>query len=224
MKNAETRRRSGVSARGWAIAVCIALSQFTTGCIVGKQRPAATQPATAIDTEQGKPAYWWDKPPVTHITARKFDALWNACRDAVRARGFTSDRLDYRDGVLTTLPLVSKSAYEFWRSDVIDPADLADSSLSTIHRIVRFDLKKLANGGYQATPKVLIERFSMIQRRITSVDQYRDIFSLTQLDVTRANEEYGEVIPAYYWYPIGRDYALERQLAQDVRERLGRRL
>lgn len=161
-----------------------------------------------------------DKPAVTHVTWHDFDALWNACRDAGRARGFLIDRTDYRDGVLTTLPLVSKAAYEVWKSDVVDGHSLAQSTLNTIRRTIRFDIKPVAGGSFEATPRVLVEQFSMISRRITSVAQYRDVFSIDRVDVTRASEQYGEQTPAYYWYPIARDYALERQLAASIRQRL----
>ena len=184
------------------------------------QHPAATQPATAIDKKTLNHTYGLDQPAVAQVTAVSFDRLWNAFRDAIVADGFTLDRRDYREGLLTTVPLVSKSSFEFWRNDVVDDHSLAQSTLGTVRRTVRVQVQRQPDGSYQATPKVLVERYSMIQRRITSVAQYRDIFSITLQDVARDTEEAGQAIPAEYWYPIARDHALERQLAQSAKQRL----
>jgi len=193
---------------------------FQSGCIIGREHPAATQPATAIDPKQAQPAYWLDQPAVTQITAPNFDLLWNACRDAAEARGFAIDRTDYRDGVLTTLPLVSRQVYEFWRGDIATHRDLTQSTLGTMRRTVHYTIRRLDDGSFEATPKVLVERDSMIERRITSVDQYQSIFSIQTVDIARETEKTGEAVPGEYWYSVARDFALERKLAEAVRGRL----
>src|SRR6185312_6563447 len=96
-----------------------ALLSTLGGCIMGKQNPAATQPATAADPKSNQWDYWFDKPAVTEVSSASFDRLWSACRDALVADGFTIDRTDFRDGVMTTLPLISKQFYEVWRMDVV---------------------------------------------------------------------------------------------------------
>ena len=185
-----------------------------------RQHPAATQPATAIDLNTVKPSYWLDQPAVAHIRSRSFDALWDACRSAAQADGFLVDRRDYREGVMTTLPLLSKQVYEIWRGDVVTAHDLAQSSLGMMRRTARFDITRLPDGSFQASPKVLVERDSLIARRITSVDQYQNAFAIQTQDVARETQRSGQELPAEYWYPVGRDRALEKQLANSARDRL----
>ena len=198
----------------------VLLATTQTGCILWRQQPAATQPATAIDPNTVKPSYWLDQPAVAHIRSRSFDALWDACRTSVQADGFLIDRRDYREGVMTTLPLLSKQVYEFWRGDVVTPHDLAQSSLGMMRRTVRFDITRLPDGSFEASPKVLVERDSLIERRITSVDQYQNVFAVQVQDVARETQISGQDVPAEYWYPVGRDRDLEKKLAQAARDQL----
>ena len=220
LKQARCRHRKKLVALAIGM-ICSAILAFTqTGCILGRQHPAATQPATAIDPKQAKPTYWLDQPAVARVKSPSFEALWNACRDAARSEGFLIDRRDYREGLLTTLPLASKQVYEFWHDDVVTVHDLAQSSLGMLRRTVRFEITRRADGSFEASPKVLVERNSLIERRITSVDQYQNAFSVQTQDVARETERSGNDIPAEYWYPIGRDHALEKRLADWARERL----
>lgn len=196
------------------------LASTQSGCLLWRQNPAATQPATAINPLTTQPSYWLDQPAVAHVRARNFDALWDACRDAMQSDGFLVDRRDYREGLMTSFPLTSKQAYEFWRGDVVTAHDLAQSTLGLLRRTVRITFKRLPDGSFEATPKVLVERDSLIERRITSVDQYQNAFSIQAQDVARETEKSGTDIPAEYWYTIDRDTALEKQLAQSARDRL----
>lgn len=198
--------------------VILALAQ--TGCLLGRQHPAATQPATAIDPATTKPSYWYDQAAVAHIRSTQFDALWDACRDALQQDGFLLDRRDYREGLMTTLPLTSKQAYEVWRSDVVTAHDLALSTLNMLRRTVQITFERLPDGTFEATPKVLVERDSLIGRRITSVDQYQNAFAVQAQDAARENQKAGTDIPLEYWYPIARDTALEKQIARSARRRL----
>lgn len=181
-----------------------------------------TQPATAIDPKSAQPEYWLKQPAVAHAVAKDFDGLWNACRDALVDDGFTIDRIDYREGTLTTLPLVSKQAYEFWRNDVVDARGLAQSSLGTMRRTIWLTIKRLPGGAFEASPKAVVERYATVERRITSAAQYRDIFSIRLVDVSRDVEQTGMSVPAEYYYAIGRDPILEKQLMQSVLNRLKR--
>lgn len=200
----------------------LVLASTQSGCLLlWKQHPAATQSATAsVNPLTTQPSYWLNQPGVADATSRNFDALWDACRDAMRDDGFIVDRRDYRSGVLTSLPLTSKMAYEFWRGDVVSPHDLAQSTLAMLRRIVRIEIKREPNGFFRATPKVLVERDSLVERRITSVDQYQNAFSVQAQDVMRETEKSGADIPAEYWYPIERDTVLESQIARSIRDKL----
>lgn len=213
--------RHGLEARATRHAIALAVSaSMLSGCIVGKQHPAATQPATTADPKSIQNSYWMDKPAVTRVTGPNFDQLWQACRSTLQADGFTIDRSDYREGIVTTLPLISKQAYEVWRNDVVDLHGLVQSSLATVRRTARFDIRRLPDGSFEASAKVLLERLSTLNKRITSVTQYREAFSLTLQDLRLSAEEEGSDIPPQYWYPVGRDDALERQLVESVGRRL----
>ena len=116
--------------------------------------------------------------------------------------------------------MVSKQAYEFWRNDVVDARGLAQSSLGTMRRTVWITIKRIPDGAFEAAPKAVIERYATVERRITSAAQYRDIFSIRLVDVSRDVEQTGLAIPPEYYYAIGRDHALEKQLMQSVQNRL----
>jgi hypothetical protein len=204
------------------IAACgVVLGSTQTGCLLWRQHPAATQSATAsVNPQTTQPSFWLKQPAVAHVRSRNFDKLWNAGREAMRDDGFLVDRRDYREGLLTSYPLTSRMGYEVWRRDVVSAHDLAQSTLGMVRRTVRIEIARLPDGSFQATPKVLVERDSLIERRITSVDQYQNAFAIQAQDVARETEKSGADIPAEYWYVIDRDRALEKQLAQAVRDKL----
>ncbi len=152
------------------------------------------------------------------VTARDFDRLWRACADAARDRQFTIDRQDYRGGVLTTAPLVSAQFFEPWRRDTLTAEAVAESSLATIRRIVRFEFARTENG-FSVVPHVQVERYSLAERRITSAMLYRSAFRKTTATGTRESDR-GAPLPARYWYRIGNDPVLEKEFAQAVRRRL----
>ena len=195
--------------------------------------PSATATATAAatparprqgSTASGRPAYWLQQPPVATIEAADFEALWHACEEAARHFGFALDRLDYRGGVITTQPLTSKQFWEVWRNDVATAGDLANSSVATYRRTLRFDIEKAAGGGYVAAPRVVIERYSRTEQPITSSVYLRHAFR-TQRNSrawgTRETDR-GVRLPRQYWYSTGRDEALEKEVAGEVRKELSR--
>jgi hypothetical protein len=191
------------------------------GCI-GKHpaNPAATQPVTVVDLATTKPSYYLDMPAVASVDSLYLQPLWDACDEVSRDFGFQIDRTDYRLGLLTTKPTVSKQFLEPWRKDAGTAKDVWDDSMSTIRRTIRFEIKN-DGGTYRMTPKVLVERQSVIERRTTSTAQYRELFagpsvSETKLAVTSEDQE----LPKTYWTPVGRDTAMERHVAAAVEKRL----
>lgn len=188
-----------------------------SGCITGPSNPAATQPATAIDPDRATLQYWIDQPAIAHVHSDQFQPLWNACRDSARDRFFNIDRNDYREGLLTTFPVISQQFFEPWRRDTGDGRELLQSSLATVRRTLRFEFER--DGDFwTVTPKVVVERFSLAERRITSVTQYRTIVQgATEPD--RLGPD-GQRIANSYWYAIGRDTALEQTLADEIHGRI----
>ena len=205
---------------GRCAALLLLVLVLTTGCITGRQNPAATQPATAIDPKTAQTAYWMAKPAIAEVSSSNFDRLWAAAQDSIRDHSFLIDRTDYREGILTTQPRSSKLFYEFWRNDVVDPYDLTQSTLGTMRRTVRIDVRKADDGSFTASPKVVVERYSMLEKRITSVSQYRDVFSLTTRDLRLDAEAQGEdQVASEFWYAIRRDCAGTRACRSNSRHR-----
>ncbi len=190
-----------------------------SGCIGAPSRPAATQPATAVDARQADPAYWLEQPAVALVHSDDYDRLWDAAQWTARDYLFSIDRRDYRDGVLTTEPMVSRQFFEVWRKDVPAAGDLARSSLQTIRRSIRFTFTRQAGGGWSVTPKVLVEQFASAGRRLSYVGAYQAI-TVPGGTIGSTEMDEGIYLPAQYWFPIGRDYALERKLARTIRQRL----
>src|SRR5687768_16374384 len=123
-----------------AIATAIVVAALA-GCAA---QPSKSLPAPAPTTQPsaatGRPPYWLRQPAVATVKANDFEPLWRACEDAADHFGFALDRLDYRNGVITTLPLTSKQFWELWRNDVVTLGDLANSSMATYRRTLRFDI------------------------------------------------------------------------------------
>ena len=186
-------------------AICVVL----VGCASPSQR--STSPTTSPTMAQA--------PAENTITAGNFDRLWRACADDARDRQFVIDRQDYRNGVLTTEPLVSAQFFEPWRRDAITSDAVAESSLATIRRTIRFTFTRHDDGTFSAVPHVVVERYSSAERRITSAMHYRSAFRRTMATGTRETDR-GVQLPARYWYRIGNDPALERDLAEAVRKRV----
>ena len=158
-------------------------------------------------------------PAENTITASSFDRLWRACADVARDRQFVIDRQDYRGGVLTTEPLVSAQFFEPWRRDAITADAVAESSLATIRRTIRFAFTRGDNGTFSVVPQVVVERYSSAERRITNAMLYRNVFKRTTATGTRESDR-GVQLPARYWYRIGNDPALEADLARELRRRV----
>lgn len=153
------------------------------------------------------------------VTASSFERLWNACAQVARDRHFAIDRRDYRGGVLTTEPLTSAQFFEPWRRDAITFDAVAESSLSTIRRTIRFEFTRHADGTFSVVPHVLVERYSSAERRITSAQLYRSAFRKTTATGSRETDR-GVALPTRYWYRIGNDPALEKDLAEAVQSRV----
>ena len=196
---------------------------FATVVIAGgcaHQPKPTTRPSIATT----QPSYWLQQPASASVSAGDFDRLWNAAEDSARRYGFQIDRKDYRGGVLTTLPLTSKQWFEFWRNDVQTSEDLADSSLATYRRTLRFEFAKTPDGKFQASPAVLIERYAMAENPITSSVYLRNAFRgrRGKEPIGTAESDRGIRLPRRYWYATGRDTVLERDIAKTLEKRVNK--
>lgn len=180
-----------------------------------------TQSRSALPPESASPDYWLNHPAVAGVAHPDFNTLWEACRRAVRSRSFAVDRADLRGGVMTTYPQVSKQLFEFWRNDVGSLPAAMESTLGTVRRYVRIEFVRREDGTYQASPKVVVERYAQSERRVTSVARYSEVFALDPAQQgTRERDRLGADLPPAYWYALGRDEPLERLIADDVRRDL----
>lgn len=197
------------------------LALCVLGCITGRQNPAATQPATAVDLATTQPSYWLDKPAVAEVRSGDFNNLWDAAKETVRGYQLAIDREDYRAGVITSVPEVSKQVFEVWRADAGTLDEAMANTVGAIRRTIRLEVSRGGDGTFTLVPKVLVERQSIFERRVTDVSQYRFAFAgparaqPARTAVTLDPETYQDV-PVKYWYPIGRDLEMERQVARRV--------
>jgi hypothetical protein len=194
------------------------LGVISTGCILSK--PSLTPMATNVDADQALPDYWWNKPGVVTVPAADFQPLWTACKGELYVRLFTVDREQYREGLLTSEPMISKQIFEPWRSDALSLHDQLESTVATLRRTVHIEVSRLPDGTYTATPKVLIERFASAERRLTTITQYHQAFSGPRTFNDQPDQS-GEPAAADYWYPLRRDTDLEKAMAASIRNRLG---
>jgi hypothetical protein len=188
--------------------------------------PSTTQTATDIDPATTQPSYWYAMPAVASAEADDFQTLWETCKDVARSYFFKIDRMDYRAGVLTTEPLVSAQFFEPWRRDVETIDDATESSLATIRRTIRFEITHDGDR-WRATPKVLIERRTIAERRITSVVLYRNAFKNVRgnkrdLPSGTRESDVGVYLASRYWYAIGRDETFERSIAERLQSHLNK--
>ena len=199
-----------------------ATSLTTTQPAVASATEPARQPSPGPSIASARPAFWLRKPAIVTIEANDFESLWRACDAAARHFGFVPDRLDYRGGVMTTLPLTSKQFWELWRNDVATLEDVANSSLATYRRTLRFDIEKTPAGGYVAAPRIVIERYSRSETPITASVYLRNAFRTQRNSRAWGSRETdrGVYLPRQYWYATGRDEAMEKNVASEMRKQL----
>ena len=142
------------------------------------------------------------------------DALFEACLDTLRDHRFKLDRVDRRAGIITTFPVTSQQAFEFWRNDVDTAYDVMEATLSTIRR--RADIRLLGDADQRHTRLVVAvyrERFSTPDRQYNTSAAALRVFSRS-LPSTAGRE----IIPARddVWFQAGRDGALERRLLREI--------
>ena len=180
------------------------------------------RPAWDDDPQAATVGYWLGRPAAVHVDSGDYKALWAAADGARRRFNFPAARDDYRGGLLTSQPVVSPQPFELWRDELRTPAARLESSLSSVRRRLRFEFGRLAGGGFFVEPKVVVERESRGERRITNAIDYRRVLGTGGQQTLRADVA-ATTRPANYWYAIGRDAALERSLARRIAGRVGAR-
>jgi hypothetical protein len=198
MQNPQCRIQSGKRGRRAGNRLLLLHSAFCllpllTGCHSAAHDPDAGLKATHVDPETAKFSYWLNQPPVASVVC-----------------------VDFREGRLTTMPLVSKQAFEFWRNDLASFPDVAESTISTVRRTLIWNVQKQDDGAFRATPAVVEERYVMTERRLTSAMQYQEVFSDEHKVFGSRMQDEGLSPVDVYWYATGRDRNLEKRLAATV--------
>jgi hypothetical protein len=198
-----------------AFSICLLLA----GCIHPRE---STHRPTDIDPKEATPDFWYARPGVASARASDFNRLWDAAEYTARRHRFEIDQSDPRNGVMTTLPLLSQQIFEVWRDDLPHVKDQVRSSLAEYRQIVRIDFQHLPDGTYNAMPRVLIERHATREHRVTIAAKYQDVFLVSPEQTLDYSIDQPD-IPHDYWYATGRDYALERDLAREIAGRIARK-
>ncbi len=161
-------------------------------------------------------------PPVVGLGAEaptEGDILWRASVDVLRQYQFELDRLDRREGLITTMPMTGASWFELWRRDAVTARDLAESSLQTIHR--RALVRLVAAEGEPLGPRVTVE-VSRPDRPGPTVMNMSEAFQMVRLvHGTRSWDMYmrdvdAPGLPAPVAVELPEDKPLARQIEQDI--------
>ncbi len=138
------------------------------------------------------------------------DRLWQATGDALRTYGFTIDRTDWREGIITTLPETSRSVFEFWRRDVQTDDDLWESTVNPIRRWIEVRVVPDGSGLWrELTLIVHKQRLSSLDRQFNSTGAAYQYFGSSlpsttgQASISPDDEQ---------WIDIGNDPALAERL------------
>jgi len=196
------------------IALTLAITAAAVATLGCGTHHRTTQPAaiaTDIDPALATTDYWLAQPATAKATGATYDRLYSACDHVLRQRRFIVDRTDYRDGILTSKPLISQQIWEPWREDVGTLSAQMNSSLATYRRTVHWTILP-ADNQYIASPRVVVERFTAEPRRITAVTNYRSAASSDSAQ-TKLESPNLSAVTTSRWYAVGRDTALEKELA-----------
>ncbi|HEX8522494.1 MAG TPA: hypothetical protein VF669_09585 [Tepidisphaeraceae bacterium] len=203
---------------------CIKLALSGAGCAVSDapMPPITTPTTTPANLVTTQPYYWTTQPAVVTVTGPSFTKLWNACADVAREYGFRLDRQELRSGLMTTEPLVGQQFFELWAHNTGDAAGVANNSIATYRRTVRFEIER-EGGKFVMSPCVLVERYAQAEQPISSEAYLRSSMATPKNPTLGTREtDRGVYLPHVYWYATGRDRMLERELAHDIEKKLKR--
>lgn len=168
-------------------------------------------------------AYWEARPAEARVESISYPGLWAAALGALERFRFEPALQDYRGGRLTSEPMVSPQFFEIWRDEIRSTSDRLESSLGTVRRRVTFRLGRSGDDRFWLEPRVVVERLSLREGRITNAIDYRRALGPGR-QVGSREADAGRPLPASYWYAVGRDDVLERSLLDRIAAGSGGRL
>ncbi len=148
---------------------------------------------------------------------QNFQQLWQASRKVLIGYHFHIDRQDPRAGVMTTWPMTGKQIFELWRKDAARASDSGESTLQTIYRAAKVNIRKKTEGqGYEPIVEVFVSRSDKPIDSIASTSDAYDMFTKRskRRKLTGAQE-------ASQLVDLGNDRALEAKLTADILKKAG---
>jgi hypothetical protein len=193
------------------------ISTALAGCTtpgISKIDPIHAPPETAtLD-------YWLSQPASATVHGKDYEVLWQTCERVADDRDFALERRDYRNGILTTRPVLGAQLLEIWRRDIVDPYSVAESNLASVRRTIQFEFITTGSD-VEVSPRVVVERKAMVERRVTLGLLNRNAFSGSTVE---GYNDYDQPIRAEreYWYATRRDENFEKILANEIQQKLPR--
>ena len=161
-------------------------------------------------------------PPEMTPAERNFEALWAASQNVLRRYGFVLDRVDRRDGVITTEAMVGQYVGESWRQDAATPRDLLEGSVQTLFRSAEVLVTPAAEAGtFGLEVRTAIARQNLATVQVTSASDAKNMLramSTRQRYAPRdelTGQPGGQV-------ELGRDVNLEAKIERAIRAEAAR--
>lgn len=117
-------------------------------------------------------------PPPQSPAERSFSSYWEAARYVLTDYDFTIDRHDRRSGVISTMPLLGRSWFEFWRKDSTSWNRLVESSNQKIYYIATVTIAPVPGKADEFQPSVRVDvaRSDLPDVMITSTGDAYELF------------------------------------------------
>jgi len=160
------------------------------------------------------------KAPLPTTLEGRYDTAWDASLAVLRDYHFRVDRLDRREGVITTYPLTGASWFELHRRDAATDRDAMESTLQTIHRAAEVRLCRSAGGYYFPRVRVRVSRAFRPRRQITNASEAYELFQLDS--PTRRHRRPWLAAQPPQQVDLGEDEQLAANIQADIDQRLGR--
>lgn len=149
-----------------------------------------------------------------------FNAAWDAAIQTLRQYRFEVDRTDPRAGEITTLPLLGRHWFEFWRKDAATEADVAEGTVQTVWRQATVTITRKGSPPSEEAPPaeydvaVVIEtsRSDRPTAQVTSTSEAIDMFRRPRAMEAPDARSKERIIPV----PLGRDANLEQVLLAKI--------
>ncbi len=103
---------------------------------------------------------------------RNFQALWSGARTVLKKYGFTLDRQDRRDGIITTEAVVGGHFFEFWRKDAATIFSYKENTVQTIMRAAKVTIHHIKDSDeFDFTVEIFMARMNRPPLQLTNSSQ-----------------------------------------------------